>query len=65
MMSVAQPMKAYVIDKSLNKSIAMSYYYLLPPVNQDQLTYLFSFDNFNDRVWLTNEKLNTNYITSS
>ena len=39
MMSVAQPMKAHVIDQTLNESIVMNYY-LLPPVNH-QLTYFF------------------------
>ena len=44
----AQPMKARIIDQSLNKSIVMSYY-LLPPVNH-QLTDLFSFHNYNNRL---------------
>ena len=43
-MSVAQPMKAHVIDQSLNESIVMRYY-LLPPVNHHQLADLFFFHN--------------------
>ena len=36
-MSVAQPMKAHVIDQSPNESIVMSYY-LIPSINLYQLT---------------------------
>ena len=61
MMSVAQPMKAHVIDQTLNESIVMNYY-LLPPVNH-QLTYFFFTITITD--WLANHKPNTNGITSS
>ena len=60
-MSVGQPMKAHVIDQSLNESIVMSYY-IIPSVNHHQLTDLVSFYNCNDR--LANQKPNTNSITS-
>ena len=63
MMSAAKPMKEHVIDQSLNESIVMRYY-LLPPVNHHQLADLFSFHNYNNRLWLANQKPNTNYITS-
>ena len=56
-MSVDQPMKAHVIDQSLNESIVMSYY-IIPPVNYHQLTDLISFHNRNDRVRLANQKPN-------
>ena len=46
-MSEGQPLKAHVIDQSLNESIVMGYC-LLPPVDH-QLTDLFSFHNYNDR----------------
>ena len=54
MMSVAKPMKAQVIDQSLNEFIVMSYY-LIPPVNNHQQTELFSFSNYNDKLWLPNQ----------
>ena len=57
-------MKAHVIDQSLNKSIVMSYY-LIPSINQHQLTGLISFQNHNDRLRLANKKPNTNYIIST
>ena len=44
-------MKAHAIDQSLNDSIVMSYY-LIPPINHHQLTDIFPFDNYNDRLWL-------------
>ena len=47
--SEAQPMKAHIIDKSLNESIVMSYY-LLSPVNHHQLTDLLAFHKYNDRL---------------
>ena len=62
-MYFAQPIKAYVIDQSLNEFIVMSYY-LIPPINHHQLTELISFHNFNDRQRLANQKPNTNSITS-
>ena len=52
-------MKAQGIDQFLNESIGMSYY-LLPPVNHHQLTELFGYHNYNDRLWLANQKPNTN-----
>ena len=58
-----EPMKAHIIDQSLNGYIVMSYY-LLPPVNHNQQAYLFFFHNFNDRLWLANQKPNTNSITN-
>ena len=39
-------------------------YCLLPPVNHHQLADLFPFHNYNDRLRLTNQKPNTNYIAS-
>ena len=63
-MSVAQPMKAHVIDQSLNESIVISYH-LLPPANHHQLTGPFAFHKYNDRLCLANQKPNTNCITSS
>ena len=54
-MSSGQPMKAHVIDQSLNESIVMSYY-LIPPINHHQLTDLVSFHNRNDRPRLANQK---------
>ena len=57
------PIKAHVIGQSLNESILMSYY-LIPPINQHQLTDLISFHNHNDRLRLANQKPNTNSITS-
>ena len=62
MIAAAKPMEAHIIDQSLNEFIVMSYY-LLPPVNH-QLTDLFSFHNYNDWLWLANQKPNTNNITS-
>ena len=43
-MSSGQPMKAHVIDQSLNESNVMIYY-LIPPVNHHQLTGQISFHN--------------------
>ena len=63
MMWAVQPMKAHLIYQSLKESIVMSYY-LVPPVNHHKLTDLFSFRNCYDRLWLANQKPNTNYITS-
>ena len=63
MMSAAQPMKANVIDQSLNESIVMSYY-LLPPGNYHKLADVFYFYISNDRLPLANQKPNTNYIAS-
>ena len=48
-MSVGQPMKAHVIDQSLNESVVMSYY-IIAPVNHHQLTDLISFHNHNDKL---------------
>ena len=45
-MYFAQPIKAHVIDQSLNESIAMSYY-LITPINHHQLNGLISFHNYN------------------
>ena len=56
-------MKEHVIDQSMNESFVMSYY-LLPPVNHHQQADPFSFHNYNDRLWLVNQKPNTSYITS-
>ena len=56
-------MKAHVIDQSLNESIVMSYY-LIPPISHYQLTDIFPFHSYNDRLWLANQKPNTNSITS-
>ena len=58
LMSVGQPMKAHVVDQSLNKSIVMSYY-IIAAVNHHQLTGLISFHNHNDRLRLANQKPNT------
>ena len=57
-MSSGQPMKAGVIDQSLNESIVMSYY-LIPSINHQQLTGPISFHNHNDRLRLANQKPNT------
>ena len=57
------PMKARVIDQSLNESIVMSYY-LLPPGNYHKLADVFYFYISNDRLPLANQKPNTNYIAS-
>ena len=51
MVSVDQPMKAQLIEQSLNEFIVMSYY-LLPPLNHHQQADLFSFRNYNGRLWL-------------
>ena len=56
-------MKAHIIDQSLNESIVIGYY-LLPPVNYHQLTDLFSFHNYDDRLRLANQNSNTHSITS-
>ena len=58
-----QPIKAHVIGQSLNESIVMSHY-LIPTINRHQLTGLISFHNYNDILWLANQKPNTNYIAS-
>ena len=58
-----KPIKAHAIGQSLNEYIVMSYY-LIPPVNHNQLTDLISFHNCNDRLQLANQKPNTNCITS-
>ena len=60
-MSVGHPMKAHVIDLSLNESIVMSFN-IIASVNHHQLIDLISFtmtDNHNDRLRLTNQKPNT------
>ena len=44
MMSVDQPMKAHVINQSLNESFEISHY-VIPPVNHHQLTDLIYNDN--------------------
>ena len=62
-MSVAQPIKTHIIDQSLNKSIVITYYLLLP-VNHHQLTDLFSFHNHSRRPCLANQEPNTNCVTS-
>ena len=62
MLSAAKPMRAHVIDQSLNEFI-MTSYYLLPLDNHCKLADLFSFHNYNDRLWLANQKPNTDYIT--
>ena len=54
-----QPIKAQVIDQSLNESIVMIYY-LIPPINQHQLTGLISFHNYNDQLRLANQRPDTN-----
>ena len=59
----ARPIKAHLIDQSLNEAIVMSYY-LIRPINQHQLTGLISIHNYNDRARLANQKPNTNYIIS-
>ena len=62
-MYFAQPIKAHVIGQSLNESIVMSHY-LIPPINQHQLTGLITFHNYDDRNRPANQKPNTNYIVS-
>ena len=57
MKSVGQPMKAHIIENSLNESIVMSYY-IIAAVNH-QLTDLISFHNHIDRLRLANQKPNT------
>ena len=47
---------------SLIECILMRYY-LLPPVNHQQAD-LFSYHNYNDRLWLANQNPNTNYVIS-
>ena len=63
-MYFAQPIKARVIGQSLNEFIVMSHY-LIPPINRHQLTGLISIHNYNNRLWLANQKPNTNYIIST
>ena len=58
MISEGQPMKAHVIDQSLNEYIVMSYY-IMAAVNHHQLSDLISFYNSNDRLRLANQKTNT------
>ena len=57
----ARPIKAHLIDQSLNEAIVMSYY-LIKPINQHQLIGLIPFHNYNDRLRLANQKPNTNYM---
>ena len=67
MISQVRAKKPHIIGQShkylLNECIVMSYY-LLPHVNHHQQADLFSYHNYNDRLRLANQKLNTNYIIS-